>query len=189
MERSAHCAVLLRRFFGLSAFSPGASVWAAAEKPEAIRSLTMIAPFVRDPEPGFLATLTENVLMRGPWKVPLWGMFYRTLYPTDQPEDFDAYINDLKSTLNEPGRFEALKALAFAPKIASEERLEQVTAPTLVVMGTKDPDWSDPIAEARFIEEKMSAELVLIDDAGHYPQTEMPDQTNPAIIEFLSRVN
>jgi pimeloyl-ACP methyl ester carboxylesterase len=171
-----------------TSFSPGAAVWAAAEQPGAIRSLTMIGAFVRDPEPSFMATLTENVLMRGPWKVPLWGTFYKTLYPTAQPDDFDTYINDLKLTLKEPGRYEALKALAFAPKTASAERLGQVTAPTLVVMGTKDPDWPDPIAEAHFIQEALSAELVLVEDAGHYPQTEMPDQTNPAIVDFLNRV-
>jgi pimeloyl-ACP methyl ester carboxylesterase len=55
-------------------------------------------------------------------------------------------------------------------------------------MGTKDPDWPDPVAEAQFIVEALSGELALIEGAGHYPQTEMPDQTAPAILDFLSRV-
>jgi pimeloyl-ACP methyl ester carboxylesterase len=55
-------------------------------------------------------------------------------------------------------------------------------------MGTKDPDWSDPEAEARFIAEALSAELVLVEGAGHYPQTEMPEQVTPAIVDFLARV-
>ena len=173
-----------------TSFSPGAAVWAAAEQPDAIRSLTLIAPFVRDPEPSFMATLTEKVLTRGPWKVPLWGMFYKTLYPTTQPDDFDAYINDLKISLNEPGRYEALKGLMSAPKTESEQRLGQITTPTLVVMGTKDPDWSDPKAEASYIEQAIpNAQLLFIEDAGHYPQAEMPEQTNPAILEFLNGVN
>ena len=171
-----------------TSFSPGAAVYAAAEQPESIRSLTLIGAFVRSPEPTFMTWLFENVLIRGPWKVPLWGSFYKTLYPTTQPADFDAYINDLKINLREPGRFEAFQGLAVSPRDASEERLELVTAPTLVVMGTQDPDWPDPIAEAEFIQEKMSAELVLIDGAGHYPQTEMPEKTAPAIIEFLNNV-
>ena len=135
-----------------------------------------------------MAKLTQNVLLRGPWKILLWSMYYRTLYPTNQPADFDAYINDLKISLGEPGRFEAFRGLAADPRTASEERLDQVTAPTLVIMGTKDPDWPDPIAEAEFIQEQLSAELVLIDGAGHYPQTEMPEKTAPAIIEFLNGV-
>ncbi|MCA9949337.1 MAG: alpha/beta hydrolase [Anaerolineales bacterium] len=169
-----------------TSFSPGAAVWAAAEQPEAIRSLTLIGAFVRTPEPTFMTKVMENVLMRGPWKVQVWGMLYKSLYPTNQPADFEAYINALKTSLREPGRFEALYGMAISPREASEERLDQVTAPALVVMGTKDPDWPDPIAEAEFIQEQLSAELVLIDGAGHYPQTEMPEKTAPAIIEFLN---
>ena len=172
-----------------TSFSPGAAVWAAAEQPDAIRSLTLIGAFVRTPKANFMTWFTENVLMRVPGRVALWGTFYKTMYPTAQPDDFDAYLNDLKNTLQEPGRFEALRKVAFASKDAAEERLDKVTAPSLVIMGTKDPDWPDPVAEAKFIQEKLSAELVLIDDAGHYPQTEMPEKTTPAILEFLASVN
>lgn len=171
-----------------TSFSPGAAVWAAAEKPEAILSLTLIGAFVRTPKPSFMNWLTENVLMRSPLKVMLWNTFYKSMYPTAQPNDFDAYLNDLKTSLREPGRFEALRKIAFASKDASEERLEKVVAPSLVIMGTKDPDWPDPVAEAKFIQEKLSAELVLIEDAGHYPQTEMPEKTTPAILQFLKSI-
>ncbi len=170
-----------------TSFSPGAAVWAAVEKPEVVRSLTLIGAFVRSPEPNFMSKLTEKVLLRGPWKVALWGMFYKTLYPTRHPDDFDEYLDLLKNNLREPGRYDALRAFAAAPKTASEERLDQVKVPALVIMGTKDPDWPDPVAEAKFMAEKLSAQLVLIDDAGHYPQTEMPEKTNPAILEFLNK--
>ena len=171
-----------------TSFAPGAAVWAAAQKPEAIRSLTLIGAFVRTPKPTFMTGLTQNVLMRGPWRVTMWGTFYKTLYPTRQPDDFAEYLNDLKINLREPGRFEAMKALAFVSRDPTEERLEKVTAPSLVIMGTKDPDWPDPVAEAKFMQEKLSAELVLIEGAGHYPQTEMPEKTTPAILEFLANV-
>ena len=171
-----------------TSFSPGAAVWAAAERPEAIRSLTLIGAFVRDPQLSFMQNLTTGVLLRGPWIVSAWAMYYKTLYPSQQPSDFDAYLADLKANLKEPGRFEALKGLGFAPKTASEQRLGQVKRPALVVMGTADPDWPDPEAEARFIAEALSGELVLVEGAGHYPQTEMPDQTARAILDFLARV-
>jgi pimeloyl-ACP methyl ester carboxylesterase len=171
-----------------TSFSPGAAVWAAAERPEAIRSLTLIGPFVRDPQPSLMQNLTVGVLLRGPWKVSAWGMYYKTLYPTRQPDDFDDYVAQLQANLREPGRFSALKGLGFAPKTAAEGRLGQVQAPALVVMGTKDPDWPDPEAEARFITEALSAEMVLVEGAGHYPQTEMPEQVTPAVLDFLARV-
>lgn len=172
-----------------TSFSPGAAVWAAAEQPDAIRSLTLIGAFVRTPEASFMTWLTQNLFMRAPGRAAFWGMFYKTMYPTTQPDDFDDYLNDLKVTLREPGRFDALREIAFASKDAAEERLEKVTAPSLVIMGTKDPDWPDPVAEAKFIQKKLSAKLVLIEGAGHYPQTEMPEKTTPAILEFLASVH
>lgn len=171
-----------------TSFSPGAAVWAAAERPEAIRSLTLIGAFVRDPESNPIKNLMTAVLINGPWKVWAWGMLYKTLYPTHKPDDFGEYIAQLQANLREPGRYAALKGLGFSPKTAAEERLDQVQAPALVIMGTKDPDWPDPEAEARFIAEALSAELVLVEGAGHYPQTEMPEQVTPAIVDFLARV-
>lgn len=171
-----------------TSFSPGAAVWAAAERPEVVRSLVLIGAFVRDTPPGLMKSLSQSVLIRGPWKVPAWGMFYKTLYPTRTPDDFDAYVDDLKNNLREPGRFEALIGLGFSPKTASEERLDQVNSPALVVMGTKDPDWPDPEAEASFIAESLNAELAVIEGAGHYPQTEMPEKVTPVILDFLQTI-
>ena len=172
-----------------TSFSPGAAVWAAAERPEAFRSLTLIGAFVRDTPPSFMKSLSQSVMLKGPWKVSAWGMFYKTLYPARTPDDFDAYLNDLKANLREPGRFDALMGLGFSPKTASEQRLGQASTPALVVMGTKDPDWPDPEAEARFIAETLNANLALIEDAGHYPQTEMPEKVTPVILDFLENVD
>lgn len=172
-----------------TSFSPGAMVWAAVERPEAFRSLILIGPWVRDASPSFFQSLLTAVLLNGPWKVQGWSIFYSTLYPTQKPSDFDDYLDKLKANLREPGRFEALKGLGFSPKTASEERITQVKTPSLVVMGTKDPDWPDPTAEAHWIVDQMSAELLLVEGAGHYPQTEMPDKVAPVVLEFLQRVS
>jgi pimeloyl-ACP methyl ester carboxylesterase len=175
-------------FIGTS-FSPGAAVWAEVEKPEAFRSLTLIGPWVRDADAGYIQNLISAVLLSGPWKVRGWGMFYKTLYPARKPDDFEDYYTKLITNLRETGRFEALKGLGFSPKTASEERIAQVQAPALVVMGTKDPDWPDPASEARWIVDQLSAELLLVEDAGHYPQTEMPEPVAAAVLDFLARVS
>lgn len=170
-----------------TSFSPGAMVWAAAEQPDSIRSLTLIGAFVRDPQTSFFQKMLTAALLTGPWKVSGWIMYYKTLYPSQQPDDFDEYLSQLKANLQEPGRFEALKQIGFASKTDSEKRLGGVRAPALVIMGTSDPDWPDPEAEARFIAGSLSAELVLVNDGGHYPQTEMPAEVAPRIVDFLTR--
>jgi hypothetical protein len=52
-------------------------------------------------------------------------------------------------------------------------------------MGTKDPDFPDPQSEARRIADETGGELLMVEGAGHYPQTEMSDKTNPAIVDFI----
>ncbi len=48
-------------------------------------------------------------------------------------------------------------------------------------MGTADPDFPDPAAEADWIVAHLAhAERLLVDGAGHYPQAEEPETVNPA---------
>lgn len=125
------------------------------------------------------------LVLHNPWRVRTWLMYYRTLYPSHKPDDFDNYMRALKDNLSEPGRFAAAAALAECSRAPAEERLERVAVPTLVIMGTKDRDFPDPVAEGRFIEERTGGTLKLVDGAGHYPQTEMPDTATPLILDFL----
>ena len=99
-----------------TSFSPGAAVIAAAERPDAVRSLTLISAFVRDAPPNFTVKAFRAVGLRGPWKVAAWAWFYQSLYPTRKPDDFDAYLSALKANLAEPGRFEALLKLGFSTR-------------------------------------------------------------------------
>lgn len=170
-----------------TSFSPGAMVWATAERPEAIRSLVLISAFVRDPQPTLVQRMLTALLLNGPWKVSGWIMYYKTLYPGRKPDDFDQYLGQLRLNLKEPGRFDALKQTGFGSKKDSESRLSEVNAPALVIMGSRDPDWPDPEVEAGYIADALSAELFMVEGAGHYPQTEMPEVVSPRIVDFLSR--
>lgn len=167
--------------------SAGAAVWAAAEAPELFAGLVLIGPFVRG-ETSAMSRLLYAAMFRRPWGPALWQWYYNSLYPTRKPEDFASYVAALRKNLQEPGRLEALHAMAVASKVASEERLGEVHAPVLVLMGSKDPDFKDPAAEAQAVSASLRAELHMIEGAGHYPHAEMPDVTAPHILLFLASV-
>jgi pimeloyl-ACP methyl ester carboxylesterase len=57
----------------------------------------------------------------------------------------------------------------------------------LIIIGTKDSDYPDPMAEGQYLAEKIGGRLVMIKGAGHYPQTVMPEKTTPAVLEFLKQ--
>ena len=112
-------------------------------------------------------------------------MYYGSLYPSHKPDDFKDYLSQLQANMAQRGRFDAANALATSSRQPSEERLKRVKAPTLVIMGTKDPDFPDPAEEGRSVAEQAGGKLELIAGAGHYPQTEMPEKTTPIVIDFL----
>lgn len=172
----------------------GAVAWAAAEAPELVESLTLIGPFVRDIPPtsrvqaALMGTIFNGLLQR-PWGPLAWDFYYSSLYPTAKPADFPAYRAALKANVAEKGRLEALRAMANASKSDVDARLDQVQARTLVVMGSADPDFTSfeggAEGEARLVAERLHGTILMIEGAGHYPHTELPVQTNPAIVRFI----
>ncbi len=168
----------------------GAAAWAAAEAPSGIGCLVLIGPFLRNVPiawwKGVLFRTIVGTAFVGPWGPTAWGMYYASLYPTSKPADFDDYKSALVANLKEPGRMAALQAMLAADKSDVEARLGHVRASTLVVMGTKDPDFDDPAAEADTVARMLKGQAVTIDGAGHYPHAEMPDVAGRAILGFLA---
>lgn len=78
-------------------------------------------------------------------------------------------------------------SLEYSSRQPSEERLKLVKTPTLVIIGTKDPDFPDPIVEGRYIAVQIGGKLEMVEGTGHYPKTEMPEKTRPVVLGFLNR--
>jgi len=171
-----------------NSFSPAPAIWAAVEQPTQIRSLVLINAFARETQSDPLMKALIWFMLNNPWRVQTWRMYYRSLYPTRKPPDFDAYLDKLSANLFQPGRFEAVKAFPNALRGPWEERLPSVNVPALVMMGAKDPDFPNPAAEGEYLAQKINGQLSLVEGAGHYPQSEMPKQTAQAVIEFLGGV-
>ena len=168
----------------------GAAAWAAAEAPDAVAGLVLIDPFARNvPLSWWKAALFKAVMHTafvGPWAPAAWAAYYASLYPTQKPADFAGYKAALVASLKEPGRMAALQAMMRTDRNDVEPRLAAVHAPTLVVMGSRDPDFDDPAGEAATMARLLNGRIAMIDGAGHYPHAEMPETTAPAILAFLA---
>ena len=168
-----------------TSFAPAAAVWAAVEFPDKVRSLVLISPFVRETKISPIKIFLFWLMMNNPWRVKLWGMYYRTLYPAQKPDDFHEYLRQLMDNLSQRGRFDAVSKIGSASREPSQGRLQLVKVPVLVIMGTKDADFSDPAQEGKIVAGQTGGMLALVEGAGHYPQTEMPSKTIPLIVDFL----
>ena len=162
----------------------GAAAWAAAEAPALVRGLLLLDPFVRG-ETTAVNRLLYGLLFSRPWGMAAWTMYYASLYPSHKPDDFAAYSAALRANLAGAGRLEALQQMLFASKAPVEKRLPEVKAPTLVLMGSKDPDFKDPEGEAAYVAGALRGKYQMIPGAGHYPQAEMPAETLAASLPFI----
>ncbi len=63
-----------------------------------------------------------------------------------------------------------------------------VSAPALVVMGERDPDFPSPAEEAAWIADRLRGRVLMVADAGHYPPSQRPDVVAPEVVEFLRTV-
>jgi pimeloyl-ACP methyl ester carboxylesterase len=167
-----------------TSMAAGAAVWAAVDELGLIRAMILVGPFVRGEGNWFLSALFSLMFAR-PWGPAMWTKYYASLYPTCKPADFAEYSAALKANLKEPGRQEGLLHMIRASKRASEERISSVRQPSLVIMGSRDPDFKNPEAEAKWIAGHLKTEYKMVENAGHYPHAEMPDVAGPLMLKFI----
>ena len=162
----------------------GAAVWATAEEPAKISGLVLIGPFVRNPKQNPLVTLGFRLAFLRPWGPAVLRAYLNKAYPGRGP-DAD-HVARIFASLKRGRHWRSFVATTRTTHAPAEARLDP-RVPTLVVMGTKDPDWPDPTAEARFVADALRAELLLVPGAGHYPMAEFPEVVNPAVVAFAGK--
>lgn len=170
-----------------NSMAAGAGIWATVEAPKAFRSAVFLGPFYQGRTPTWMKAVLGPLFWR-PWGVSAWLGYYSSLLPTRKPVDFAAYRQRLRGLLQQPGRLEATRAMMFASKEASGERVARYALPTLVVMGSRDPDFRRPAAEAERIAVELKGQAVVIEGAGHYPQAEFPEETMAALLNFWKQL-
>jgi pimeloyl-ACP methyl ester carboxylesterase len=165
----------------------GAAAWAAAEAPDRVSGLVLIGPFVRQVPVGAMAVLAFRLALLRPWGRAAWLAYYPRLYPGRRPADFEAHRTRIRASLRQPGHWRAFARTTRSSHAPVEARLGEVRAPALVVMGERDPDFPDPAGEAELVARRLNGDLLMVPDAGHYPQAEYPEMVTPAVVEFLER--
>ena len=172
-----------------NSLSCASAVLAATDAPEEVSAIMLLGPFVRDVPQKWWQKAAFGAMLMPPWGRSAWVSYYRkNMYPGAKPPDFDEYVDALSQNLAEPGRFASFRTISGSSHAESGRRLDQVTQPTVVVMGTADPDFPDPVAEANQIAAIMNATVVWSEGSGHYPQAETPTLVANELIGLVDRV-
>ncbi|WP_219465010.1 alpha/beta fold hydrolase [Nonomuraea rhizosphaerae] len=178
-------------------FSGGAATLAAVRAPELVGAVVEIGPFTRAQKidlPGLLRVARHRkgmlrLLAAGALgSVGMWKRYLDVAYPGVRPADHAGYIAALEADLRRPGRMKVITKMGGSPPADAGAVLGRIPCPALVVMGTLDPDWAAPEAEADGIVAAMPegrGRVVMIDGAGHYPHAQYPDEVAAAVLPFL----
>jgi len=176
--------------------SGGAATIAAATEPDLVHGVVELGPFTRKVQYDLGGLLRVRRYRRGTLllggvlalrSLKDWLRYLDLAYPS-KPADYDAYRAALRAKLSEPGRMaELLKTMKTSPADAGDA-LPRISCPALVIMGTEDPDWAYPQAEAEGIVAAMpsgAGTIAMIEGAGHYPHAQTPDEVARLTVSFL----
>jgi pimeloyl-ACP methyl ester carboxylesterase len=172
-----------------NSMAAGSAVIAAARRPELVSGLVLAGPFVRNPAVSTARRILLRAAMARPWAALAWKSYLPKLYAGRRPDDFDEYRGRVVASLGRPGYARAFSLTTRTSHAPAEALLAQVAVPVLIVMGEQDPDFADPAGEAAWIAQTVPAHVVMVPEAGHYPQSQRPDVTTDAILRFLTTVH
>jgi pimeloyl-ACP methyl ester carboxylesterase len=171
-----------------NSMAAGSAVLVAAQWPHLVAGLVLVGPFVRDPKTSAVQHLMLRIAMARPWAATSWKAYLPKLYAGRRPADFDDYRRKVVASIRRPGHAKAFSVTTRTSHAPAEARLGDVSVPTLVIMGEGDPDFADPRAEADWIAQALHGQVVMVPEAGHYPQSQRADITTPAVLGFLATV-
>ena len=176
--------------------SGGAATIAAAKEPDLVSGIVEINPFTKTQKLSlgglvrirrYRQGMSRLIGMQVFKSLGLWLRYLDVAYPT-KPADYADYMAALAAKLREPGRMaEFMKTGKSTPADAGAQ-LPNVRCAALIIMGSLDPDFTDPRAEGDAIVAAMPSALgtvAMIDGAGHYPHAQSPDQVAALVIPFL----
>lgn len=170
-------------------YTPDSALAAAVDADDRVdvRGVVAIGTWATTPKLNPVMGSLTGVILRTP---ALWGVFLRSLHKGRRPADLDQRIRRIVAGLRRSHGTDGLRAMGDRRNKDAEGARAENTAPVLIVMGSLDPDFADPAAEARTYAEAVTApnEIVMVPETGHYPHVQHPEAVVAAMRTFLARV-
>ena len=165
-------------------FTPDSAVAAALLTPELVRAVIAIAPWASAPRQNWAMRQAMRFVTTLPWA---WGWFMNSLYAVRTPATALHRANAVRALKRREGTV-ALQKMADPKAKDAMDLRQKLAVPALVIMGAKDPDFGNPRAEAEAYASGFAndPDVIVVEDTGHYPHVEQPDQVAGAIVRFLA---
>jgi len=128
-------------------------------------------------------------IVGGIWGAYMWAGYLKSLHKSVFPKELSGHINAVYTNLKEPGRMNAVYHSLFASKREATLCISTIKCPVLCIMGTADPDFTNPEDEVKWIEIHFPTPVtrLLVDKAGHYPHYEYPTECGNGIKAWMTK--
>jgi len=176
----------------VNSLSAASAITLAADHPHRIAAIVTLGGFFRDMPKDTYFRPISHLLFNRLWGQPVWVSAFKSFF-VSPPPDLPDYTAAMKAKmLSNCAHAGIIGTLVRATKEHAWAKIGTVKAPVLLVMGSRDPDFEDPVQETNFVASHLSnsrlVEITMVDEAGHYPHVEAPDKVARATLAFLDKV-
>lgn len=176
----------------VNSLSAACAISVAADHPERFAAIVTLGGFFRDmPKDKFFRPIS-HLLFNRLWGQPAWVSAFKGFFARP-PSDLAEYTEAIKrKMLSNCSHADIIGQMIRATKEHSWAKISRVEVPVLLVMGSRDPDFEDPNQETDFIASHLiksrHVDKAIIDQVGHYPHVEAPDDVARVILTFTSHL-
>ncbi|NKE10752.1 MULTISPECIES: alpha/beta fold hydrolase [Kocuria] len=164
-----------------AAAAPAVSV--AANRPDLVRSLVLLAPVLDQDPDGWLLKLASMTIMRSR---PLWMLYYRAMFPKGRPEDLKQHMRSVRKGLR--GRMGAVSGY-FRDRQELTVKLSNLHGRHLAIIGDGDPSGVtlDLLsATLRDTAPQTTWDVYEVAGSGHCPHQDAPVSVSELVTTFDS---
>lgn len=173
-------------------FSAGSATIAAGKRPDLIAGIILLGAFLRNPTgvKGVVAPYLMATMFAKPWGPSVWEGYAKTLWPGLGDQKAAERAAASRASLTRQWRWRAFQqTIKGLDHSVVGPWIPKVKAPVLVLMGDKDPDWTDPLEEAKWIASNFKeVDSFMVEGAGHAPMLERPDFVGEKVSRYLEKV-
>ena len=163
----------------------------AADYPRVVKKLVLIDPagYPSNREEPWVFRLARNPVLSSLLKYltpkSIIKKNLEEVYFDDQKISAELITQYHELTLREGNR-QAFIDRANSSHASDPERLKTLNVPTLLIWGEAD-EWIPPQLGQRFKEDLPNAELILMENTGHIPMEERPEESVQMALEFFAK--
>jgi pimeloyl-ACP methyl ester carboxylesterase len=177
----------------VNSLSAASAITLAADHPHRIKAIVTLGGFFRDMPKDTYFRPISHLLFNRLWGQPAWVYAFKSFF-VSPPPDLPDYTAAIKAKmLSNCAHAGIIGAMIRATKEHAWGKIGTVNAPVLLIMGSQDPDFQDPVQETNFVASHLSnsrlVEIAMMDEAGHYPHVEVPEKVAQATLAFLGKVS